>query len=68
MKVLVTGKKGQLGSELKKISSIYDFNWFFTDRQSFDISDIDNINVFFLAATTWRMSQCHVAKKCSHAL
>ncbi len=46
MKVLVTGKKGQLGSELKKISSIYDFNWLFTDRQSFDISDLENINVF----------------------
>ena len=47
MKVLVTGGKGQLGFELKKISLIKNkLNWLFTDRQSFDIFDLANINVY----------------------
>ena len=46
MKVLVTGGKGQLGSELHKISTNYNFEWLFTDRQSFNLSDQDNIDVY----------------------
>ncbi len=47
MKILVTGSKGQLGSEIKKKSlTKTNFEWFFTDRQSFDISNLDNINIF----------------------
>jgi len=46
MKVLVTGGNGQLGSELHKISISYNFEWLFTDRQSFDLSDLDNIDIY----------------------
>ena len=46
MKILVTGGKGQLGSELHKISTNYNFEWLFTNRQSFNISDLDNINIY----------------------
>ena len=47
MKILVTGEKGQLGSELKKISHTNNnFEWLFTDRQSFNISDLENVNVY----------------------
>jgi dTDP-4-dehydrorhamnose reductase len=47
MKILVTGEKGQLGSELKKISHTNNnFEWVFTDRLSFNISDLDNVNVY----------------------
>ena len=47
MKVLVTGEKGQLGSELIFFSSKYNnFNWIFTNRKSFDISDLSNINLY----------------------
>ena len=46
MKILVTGGNGQLGSELHKISINYNFEWLFTDRQSFNISDLDNINIY----------------------
>ena len=46
MKVLVTGGKGQLGSELHKISTNYNFEWLFTDRHSFDLFDQDNIDVY----------------------
>ena len=47
MKVLVTGGNGQLACELKKISYTNNyFEWIFTDRQCFDISDLDNIDFF----------------------
>ena len=47
MKILVTGGNGQLGSELKKKSHIYNnFEWIFTNRKSFDISHLDNINIY----------------------
>ena len=47
MKILVTAEKGQLGSELKKISHTNNnFEWVFTDRQSFNISDLENVNVY----------------------
>ena len=47
MKILVTGENGQLGSELKKISHTNsNFEWVFTDRQSFNISDLENVNVY----------------------
>jgi dTDP-4-dehydrorhamnose reductase len=47
MKVLVTGGKGQLGFELKKISlKKNSIKWLFTDRKSFDISDLGNIDVY----------------------
>ena len=46
MKILVTGANGQLGTELHKISTNYNFEWVFTNRQSFNLSDLDNINIF----------------------
>jgi dTDP-4-dehydrorhamnose reductase len=47
MKILVTGRKGQLGSEIHKISANYNYEWIFTNRHSFNFSDLDNI-IFFL--------------------
>ena len=46
MKILVTGGKGQLGCEIKKISTNYDFEWIFSDRYLFDFYDLDNISAF----------------------
>jgi len=37
--ILVTGAKGQLGSEIKALSSNYPYNFFFTDRKSLDITN-----------------------------
>ena len=44
--ILVTGSNGQLGSELKDISSSYDYDFFFTSKQDLDISQTDSIRKF----------------------
>ena len=46
MKILVTGGKGQLGCEINKLSSNYNFDWLFSDSNIFDLSDLKNISVF----------------------
>lgn len=45
-KVLVTGANGQVGSELRDLSSMYSYEFFFTDRESLDISDANAIKEF----------------------
>ena len=44
--ILVTGSNGQLGSEIKELSSHYDYNFFFTDRESLDITNADAVEQF----------------------
>ena len=46
MKILVTGKNGQLGCEINKLSSNYNYDWLFTDSDIFDLFDLKNINLF----------------------
>ncbi|MFV8378245.1 dTDP-4-dehydrorhamnose reductase [Flavobacterium sp. LB3R33] len=43
-KILVTGAKGQLGSELAVLSKNYtQFDWIFTDREELDLCDLVNL-------------------------
>lgn len=44
--VLVTGSMGQLGSEIKELSSNYNYNFFFTKRDDIDITSKDSIKEF----------------------
>ena len=44
--ILVTGSNGQLGSEIQELSSNYDYNFFFTDRNSLNISNEKEIQEF----------------------
>lgn len=44
--VLVTGSNGQLGSEIKELSVDYEYNFFFADRDTLDISNQNDINEF----------------------
>ena len=46
LNVLVTGSNGQLGSEIKELSSEYEHNFFFTQRDDLDISNEDDIKNF----------------------
>ena len=44
--ILVTGSNGQLGSEIKELSVEYKYNFFFTDKESLDISNVQEIKDF----------------------
>ncbi|MBL1244953.1 MAG: dTDP-4-dehydrorhamnose reductase [Sulfurimonas sp.] len=44
--ILVTGSKGQLGSEIQTLSSKYDYSFFFTGRTTLDISDKKAVDDF----------------------
>ena len=44
--ILVTGSNGQVGSEIKAISSNYAYNFFFTDRNVIDITNKENIKAY----------------------
>ena len=46
LNILVTGTNGQLGSEIKALSSDYSYNFFFTDRNSIDITNKEDIRNF----------------------
>lgn len=46
LNVLVTGSKGQLGSEIKELSKDYKYNFYFTDRNTLDISNPHAIKEF----------------------
>ncbi len=46
MNILVTGSNGQLGSEIKEISSKYPYNFFFTDINELDITNEENIRKY----------------------
>ncbi len=46
LNILVTGSKGQVGSELLTLSSNYPYNFFFTDREALDITNEEAIKSF----------------------
>ncbi len=45
MKILVTGGNGQLGSEINKVASRYNYKWIFTNYDELDLSDLNRINI-----------------------
>ncbi len=44
--ILVTGSKGQVGSELQELAGSYAYNFYFTDRDSLDITNKESIDAF----------------------
>ena len=44
--ILVTGSNGQLGSEVRELSSEYEYNFFFTDRSNLDITNSKEVIQF----------------------
>lgn len=44
--ILITGSKGQLGAEIELLSSGYAYNFFFTNRDTLDISNKEALAVF----------------------
>ena len=49
MKIIVTGAQGQLGQELvKQLDKKYEYDVIKTDRDTLDITNIENVNTFIL--------------------
>ena len=46
--ILVTGANGQVGSELQSLSGTYEDNFYFTDRDSLDITDKEAVERFIV--------------------
>jgi len=46
LNILVTGSNGQLGHEIKNLSSSYEYNYFFTSKDELDISNENDIEIF----------------------
>ncbi len=46
LNILVTGSNGQVGSEIRELSSSYQYNFFFTDRNELDITNKNDISKF----------------------
>ena len=44
--ILVTGANGQVGSEMRELSKSYDGTFFFTDKETLDITDEDAVASF----------------------
>jgi dTDP-4-dehydrorhamnose reductase len=47
-KILVTGSNGQLGSEIRSLSTDYSYQFLFTDVQDLDITDPDALHKFLV--------------------
>jgi len=47
-KILVTGSSGQLGSEIKELSSGYSYKFYFTDKTELDIIDVNVLKKFII--------------------
>lgn len=49
MKIIITGSQGQLGQELvKQLDKKYEYDVIKTDRDTLDITNIENVNTFIL--------------------
>lgn len=58
--IVVTGKNGQLGSELQLLAPLYDtkYDFLFVDRSQLDLSSNDSIDNFFAANTPSVVINC----------
>ena len=48
--ILVTGADGQIGSSIKTISSLFDYNFFFKSKKQLDITKFEKLNKFLIEA------------------
>lgn len=56
--ILVTGSNGQLGSEIKELSSLYPHNFFFTCKDNLDITNAQAIEAFILKNNITAIINC----------
>lgn len=46
--ILVTGANGQVGSEIKELSSNYPYKFYFTDKKELDISNLQDVRQYII--------------------
>ena len=46
--ILVTGSNGQVGSEIKELSSNYQYKFYFTDKKELDISNLQDVRKYII--------------------
>jgi len=56
--ILITGSNGQLGSEIKELSSEYNYNFFFTNKEELDISDKKSVQEFVTSKSINAIINC----------
>ena len=56
--ILVTGSNGQLGSEIKELSSLYPHNFFFTCKDNLDITNAQAIEALILKNNITAIINC----------
>lgn len=44
--ILITGSNGQLGNEIRELSKEYEYTFFFTNRETLNITDTNSIELF----------------------
>ncbi|MEF3192071.1 MAG: dTDP-4-dehydrorhamnose reductase [Campylobacterales bacterium] len=49
LKVLVTGARGQVGSEIKELASAYPYTFYFCDKDELDITNQQNLEAYVVA-------------------
>ena len=60
MNILVTGVNGQLGSEIRELSSSYsEYTFFFEDSKNLDITDFDKVNLYI------QLNKIHTVINCA---
>ena len=58
LNILVTGSKGQLGSEIEELSTSYDYKFFFTDKNDLDITNSHAVNKFIETNNVYIIINC----------
>lgn len=48
LNILVTGSNGQVGSEIRELSSNYQYKFYFTDKKELDISNLQDIRKYII--------------------
>jgi len=56
--ILVTGSNGQLGSEIKELSSLYPYTFFFTCKENLDISNAKALEEYVLTNNITAIINC----------
>ena len=46
--ILVTGSNGQVGSDIRELSSGYQYNFYFTDKKQLDITNLQDIRMYII--------------------